>query len=74
MIESLNKVIAKLKQLSKSQQEKFAQEMLEKLEDLTSLSKSIREEKLSEALLLPELEDNESLFERDKDTGKEIIL
>ena len=52
MIESVNKVIAKLEQLSESQQEKFAQEMLEELEGLTSLSKGIKEEKLSEALLL----------------------
>ena len=28
--------------------------------------------KLSELLLLPELEENDSLFERDKDTGREI--
>lgn len=30
--------------------------------------------KLSELLLLPELEDNEPIFERDKDTGREIDL
>jgi hypothetical protein len=30
--------------------------------------------KLSELLLLPELEENELLFERDKDTGRDIIL
>ena len=28
--------------------------------------------KLSELLLLPELEENDSLFERDKDSGREI--
>jgi predicted DNA-binding antitoxin AbrB/MazE fold protein len=30
--------------------------------------------KLSEFLLLPELEEDEPLFERDKDTGREIVL
>lgn len=30
--------------------------------------------KLSELLLLPELEEDEPLFERDKDTGMEIVL
>jgi predicted DNA-binding antitoxin AbrB/MazE fold protein len=30
--------------------------------------------KLSELLLLPELDDDEQLFCRDKDTGREIIL
>jgi hypothetical protein len=29
--------------------------------------------KLSEFLLLPELEEDEILFERDKDTGREIF-
>jgi predicted DNA-binding antitoxin AbrB/MazE fold protein len=30
--------------------------------------------KLSELLLLPELKEDDPLFERDKDTGREIIL
>ena len=30
--------------------------------------------KLSELLLLPELEEYDPLFERDKDTGRDIIL
>ena len=30
--------------------------------------------KLSELLLLPELEDDEILFERDKSTGRDILL
>ena len=32
------------------------------------------QQKLSELLLLRELEENEPLFERDKDTGREIVL
>ncbi|MDJ0600102.1 MAG: hypothetical protein QNJ37_14835 [Crocosphaera sp.] len=32
------------------------------------------ESKLSDSLLLNELEDNETLFDRDKDTGRDIIL
>ncbi len=32
------------------------------------------EHKLSEFLLLPELEENDLLFERNKDTGRDIIL
>jgi hypothetical protein len=47
MIESLNKVMAKLEQLSESQQEKFVQEMLEKLESLTSLPKGVKGEILN---------------------------
>jgi hypothetical protein len=43
-------------------------------EKTTGYASEVREKKLSEALLLPELEENESLFERDKDTGKERIL
>jgi predicted DNA-binding antitoxin AbrB/MazE fold protein len=30
--------------------------------------------KLSELLLLPELAEDETLFERDKDTGRDIVL
>lgn len=30
--------------------------------------------KLSEVLLLPELDDNEVLFERNNDTGRDVIL
>jgi hypothetical protein len=74
MIKSLNQVIEKLAQLPEVQQEKFAQEMLTKLENLTTLSQKNEDKKLSEALLLPELEADESLFERNKDTGREIIL
>ncbi|CCQ48768.1 hypothetical protein WH8501_23740 [Crocosphaera watsonii WH 8501] len=74
MIESLNKVIAKLEKLSESEQEKMAQLMLKELENLTPLPREEKTKKLSDLLLLPELEENELLFERDKDTGREIIL
>ena len=74
MIESLNKVIAKLEKLSESEQEKMAQLMLKELESLTPLPREEKTKKLSDLLLLPELEENELLFERDKDTGREIIL
>ncbi|BAQ63187.1 hypothetical protein GM3708_3593 (plasmid) [Geminocystis sp. NIES-3708] len=36
--------------------------------------KSDEKEKLSDYLLMPEIEDNEDLFIRDKDTGREINL
>jgi hypothetical protein len=74
MIKSLNQLIEKLEQLPEAEQEKLAEEMLIRLENLTTLSQEVREKKLSESLLLPELEENESLFERDKNTGKERIL
>ena len=35
---------------------------------------NIMQSKLSSSLLMPELEDEESIFERDKDSGKEINL
>ncbi len=44
MIESLNKVIAKLEQLPESQQEKMAQVMSKELENLTSLPKGVKGE------------------------------
>ena len=34
----------------------------------------LSEQKLSEFLLLPELEEDELLFERNKDTGRDIVL
>ena len=42
----------------------------ENLEDKSVQPKQL----LSELLLLPELEENELLFERDKDPGRDIIL
>ena len=74
MIESLNKVIAKLEQLPESQQEKMDQLMLKELEKLTYWPREEKKKKLSDLLLLPELEEDELLFERDQDTGREIIL
>ena len=34
----------------------------------------LSEHKLSEFLLLPELEEDDRLFERNKDTGRDIVL
>ncbi len=47
MIESLNQVMAKLEELSESQQEKMAQLMLKELEKLTSLPKGVKGETLN---------------------------
>lgn len=47
MIESLNRVIAKLETLPESQQEKMAQVMLKELAKLTSLPKGVKGETLS---------------------------
>jgi len=41
---------------------------------LTEDSHSNSQSKLSSSLLMPELEDEESIFEREKDPGKEINL
>jgi hypothetical protein len=61
MIKSLNQIIEKLEQLPEAEQEKFAQEMLTKLENLTALSQEVREKNLSDALLLPEEEQENPL-------------
>lgn len=74
MLESLNKVIAQLEQLPESQQKKMAKIILKELENLTSLPREEKKKKLSDVLLLPELEEDEILFDRDKDTGRETIL
>ncbi len=47
MIESLNRVIAKLETLPESQQEKMAQVMLKELAKLTSLPKGVKGETLN---------------------------
>jgi hypothetical protein len=74
MIKSLNKALAKIEQLSELEQEKLAQIILKELESLTSSPSGEKEVKLSEILLLPELEDDEVLFQRDQDTGRIINI
>jgi D-mannonate dehydratase len=74
MINAFNKVMAKLEQLPEAEQEKIAQEILEKLKKYPSLSKKDKEQTLSEFLRLPELEEDEALFERDQETVREINL
>jgi hypothetical protein len=80
MTKLLEQAIAKVKQLPDSEQERIAQLILElmspqieKGEKQENLSKS-SQGKLSEVLLLPELEDNEVLFERNNETGRDIEL
>jgi K+/H+ antiporter YhaU regulatory subunit KhtT len=80
MTKLLEQAIAKVKQLPDSEQERIAQLILEsmspqpeRVEKQENLSKS-SQGKLSEVLLLPELEDDEVLFERNNETGRDILL
>ncbi len=74
MTKLLEEAITRVKQLPESEQEKIAQLMLKELENLTFLLKQKKKKKLSDLLLLPEVEDDEVLCERHKDTGREITL
>lgn len=70
----LEKVITKVESLPTEKQNIILQRWLDELER-DKIDQSIPSQlKLSELLLLPELEETENLFERDQDTGREIIL
>lgn len=60
-----------LRELEKNQNVRVI--ILTEEENKSSLKTSL-ETKLSDFLLLPELEENEVLFERNKDTGRDISL
>lgn len=60
-----------LRELEKNQNVRVI--ILTEEENKSSLKTSL-ETKLSDFLLLPELEENEVLFERNKDTGRDIHL
>ena len=76
----LEQAIAKVQQLPKSDQDRIARLILElvstptkKIEKQKDLSNN-SQGKLSQVLLLPELEDNETLFERDNEVLRDIEL
>ncbi len=73
MIELLEQAIQKAKQLPESEQARIAQLIFREIDNLSFLL-STNKPKLSEVLLLPELADDEIIFERDTDTGRDIIL
>ncbi len=70
----LQKVIEKVETLPTEEQNTILQRWLNELEK-NKITQSIQSKlKLSQLLLLPELEENEILFERNNDTGRDIIL
>jgi len=73
----LEKAIHQLKMLPEAEQEKMARSILRILnsEELSKASSHKNQTKLSEVLLLPELEvEEEKIFTRDKNTGRDINL
>lgn len=73
----LEKAINQLKQLPLAEQEKIAQSILEAInnEQQENFLAENNKTKLSESLLLPELEEGEdTIFTRDQDTGRDITL
>ncbi|MDD1417215.1 hypothetical protein MEN41_22245 [Dolichospermum sp. ST_con] len=72
--ELLQKVIATVEILPIEEQNTILQRWLYELETYKLSQSSQSQVKLSELLLLPELEETETLFERDEDTGRDITL
>ncbi|MEC4893791.1 MAG: hypothetical protein SAL07_07825 [Oscillatoria sp. PMC 1051.18] len=77
MITLLEKAINQVKMLPEAEQQRIALLIIDSLgtQSTEILSSKERQEKLSQVLLLPELESGEEvIFARDKDTGREIDL
>ncbi|HLO84251.1 MAG TPA: hypothetical protein VK203_04440 [Nostocaceae cyanobacterium] len=72
--ELLQKVIETVETLPIEEQNTILQRWLCELEKLKVSQSDKSQLKLSELLLLPELEETETLFERDEDTGRDITL
>ena len=70
----LQKFIETVETLPIEEQNNILQRWLYELEIYKLSQSSQSPVKLSELLLLPELEETEPLFERDKDTGRDIKL
>ncbi|AFZ60307.1 hypothetical protein Anacy_4967 [Anabaena cylindrica PCC 7122] len=70
----IQKVIETVKSLPIEEQSNILQRWLYELETHKIAQSNQSQVKLSELLLLPELEETETLFERDQDTGRDIIL
>ncbi len=72
--ELLQKVIATVETLPVEEQNTILKRWLYELEKIKISPSDKSQVKLSELLLLRELEENETLFERNEDTGRDIIL
>jgi hypothetical protein len=72
--ELLQKVIETVETLPIEEQNTILKRWLYELEKLKVSQSDKSQFKLSELLLLPELEETETLFERDQDTGRDITL
>ncbi|RUS93834.1 hypothetical protein DSM107003_40700 [Trichormus variabilis SAG 1403-4b] len=70
----IQKVIETVKTLPIEEQSNILQRWLYELETHKIAQSNQSQVKLSELLLLPELEETETLFERDQDTGRDITL
>ncbi len=70
----LQKFIETVESLPIEEQNNILQRWLYELEAHKIVQSNQSRVKLSELLLLPELEETEPLFERDKDIGRDITL
>lgn len=70
----IQKVIETVKTLPIEEQSNILQRWLYELETHKIAQSNQCQVKLSELLLLSDLEETEMLFERDKDTGRDITL
>ncbi|WP_242045226.1 hypothetical protein [Anabaena catenula] len=70
----IQKVIETVKTLPIEEQSNILQRWLYELETHKIAQSNQCQVKLSELLLLPELEETETLFERDQDTGRDMTL
>lgn len=73
MIELLDDAINQVKVLPEFEQKKIALLIIKELSQSSVMEKTSNQ-KLSDFLLMSELDDHELLFERSQDTGREINL
>lgn len=75
MTRLLEEMIAKIQQLPEADQNRIAVNVMGSIDALLKDMAKTSSTSLSEILLLPILEDDElDIFERDQDTGREVIL
>ena len=75
MTQLLEEMIEQLRQLSETEQNKIAQNVIGQIKEQSKNQSSKIRLKLSDDFLIPILESEEDfLFERNKDTGRDITL
>lgn len=75
MTHLLEEMLQKIQTLSEPEQNRIALDVIQSIDRVTQQVSRRSERSLSQILLLPILEDEELVvFDRDPDTGREIIL